>query len=113
MKITAYHLGCHGIPERCLVINGRRMHICARCAGSNIGHIIALVMVIARIIPAWWVSLLMLGVMMTDWSLQTFANIPSNNTRRLITGILGGIGVGLLIWTGLMLLISYLTRLFY
>jgi uncharacterized membrane protein len=37
---------------------------------------------------------LMILPMAMDWSIQRFLNINSNNTRRFITGLLGGFGIG-------------------
>lgn len=98
--------GCHGIPERCLYIKGKRMKICARCFGATIGHIIAVCLLVLGLLPPWYYSLLFLGVMLFDWSLQEFLKIMSNNLRRVITGIIGGVGVGSLIWSGVLSLIS-------
>lgn len=93
------YLGCHGIPERCLVIGGRRMTICARCFGSCIGHCSAFVFMLVDWLPVWYISILLIVPLAIDWSLQQFAAIMSTNFRRLITGILGGFGVGAIIWT--------------
>jgi len=100
-EIKNINLGCHGIPERCLIVKGKRMKICARCFGSNIGHIIAIILFIIGLLPPWYYSLLLLCVLLLDWSLQEFLKIMSNNIRRLITGVIGGVGVGCLIWTGI------------
>lgn len=99
--------GCHGIPERCLVFRGKRMSICARCFGSNIGHVLAIVLFLLGLLPNWYISLLLLMVLFIDWGLQEFFKLMSNNLRRIITGIIGGVGMGSLIWSGVSFLISY------
>jgi uncharacterized membrane protein len=103
---------CHGIPERCLVLKGKRMNICARCFGCNIGHIIAILLFIIGRLPKWYFSLILLFIMLLDWSLQTFFKIMSNNTRRAITGIIGGIGIGSLIWGGISVLFFFVKNSF-
>jgi len=88
---------CHRIPERCIVIRGWRMPFCARCFGASIGHVLSIALAIAgyRLPPL--ISLAFLAVMLLDWGLQYQFGIMSTNTRRLITGILGGFGVNSLL----------------
>jgi len=100
-QIKHINLGCHGIPERCLTINGKRMRLCARCFGSNLGHIFAILLFIVGQLPPWYYSVACVGIMLIDWSLQTYFNMISNNARRLITGIVGGFGMGCFIWEGI------------
>jgi uncharacterized membrane protein len=97
--IKNFNWYCHGIPDRCLVVRGRRMNICARCFGSNIGHGIALSLFITGLLPSWYWGALLLGIMFIDWGAQEFFQRMSNNPRRVITGILGGFGMGVLIWS--------------
>jgi uncharacterized membrane protein len=101
--------GCHGIPERCLVIGGRRMAICARCFGSCIGHCVAFFIMLFYFLPPWYISILLIVPLAIDWSLQEFAGLISTNFRRLITGLFGGFGVGALIWG----FVLYLFRLIF
>jgi uncharacterized membrane protein len=90
--------GCHGIPERCLVIGGKRMTICARCFGSIIGHCAAFVCLLTGALPPWYIAIILFIPIGVDWGLQQFFGVMSTNFRRLITGIIGGFGVGALIW---------------
>ncbi len=101
---------CHRIPERCLVIAGRRMPICARCFGSYLGHFTAIVAFIAGFRPHWAICLALVVPMGIDWSLQRFWGIMSNNTRRVITGFLGGMGSSLLQLTIILLLVQVILR---
>ena len=86
------HSGCHQLPERSFYLHGYQLPVCARCSGAVLGYIIA--------IPAffllgfyWIFSVLCLIPMTLDWFIQLFKIKESNNTRRLITGILGGYGI--------------------
>lgn len=90
--------GCHGRPERCLTIGGRKMKICARCVGIKTGHWTAILLSFFQLLPPWWVSLLLIVPMAIDGGLQLVFRIYSNNPRRVITGLLGGFGIGSLIW---------------
>lgn len=101
---------CHRIPERCLVIRGWRMPICARCFGSYLGHATGIIAFIAGVRPAWWLCLVLVIPMWIDWSLQRFKGIMSNNGRRLITGFLGGMGMSCLQLTLIWGLVTWLMR---
>lgn len=109
--IKDINLGCHGIPNRCLSFSGKRMRICARCFGATTGHILSFILFLTRHLPPLWVAFALLAIMLLDWSLQTYANIPSTNFRRVITGFGGGLGVGTIIWTFIGILGASLLKL--
>ena len=94
------YFGCHGIPDRCFSFKGKPMSFCARCLGASIGHIGAFLLFVIGNMPGITISVMLIAIMGIDWSLQKWAGILSTNPRRLITGIAGGLGVGVLIWTG-------------
>jgi uncharacterized membrane protein len=52
------------------------------------------------------IAILFLIPLAVDWSVQEFFGIMSNNNRRLATGMLGGLGVGIIIWKTLALLFT-------
>ncbi len=85
-------LGCHQMPERSFFINGFQFFVCARCSGVILGQLIGIVTYIF-IKPSFLLSLLLLIPMGIDWGLQYLTIITSTNLRRLITGILGGVGL--------------------
>lgn len=86
-------VGCHQIANRSFFINGYQFPVCARCIGVIIGEIVAILLILLRInIDFVWAVTLLL-VMGADWFLQYINWIESNNTRRMITGISGGIGL--------------------
>lgn len=82
---------CHGIPERCFVVAGHRLPICARCTGVLIGCILGLFGFIWFKEINWVIEVLLMVPMVVDGYLQYFKNIMSNNKRRFITGLLFGI----------------------
>jgi len=90
--------GCHRIPDRCFKVGDTTMPFCSRCLGSAIGHIISIALLLFGVLPNLFLSTLFLIIMITDWGLQYLNIIISTNTRRLITGVFGGLGVGSLIW---------------
>lgn len=66
--------------------------------GASIGHIGAFILFMIGNLPAITISIIFIIVMGVDWSLQKWCGVFSNNNRRLVTGILGGMGVGTIIW---------------
>ena len=93
-------LGCHRLPDRCLIILGKPMPLCARCFGSCIGHLSAIGLALVGHVAPWWLAVPLVLVMLVDWGIQEFAGILSTNTRRVLTGIAGGFGVNTLLIMG-------------
>lgn len=90
MEIGAL-FGCHQLPERSFFIKGYQFPLCARCTGLLLGYFIGtLIWVLKKInIP---MCIIMCGVMYIDWKLQDLQILLSTNIRRLVTGIVCGIG---------------------
>lgn len=86
-------LGCHQRADRSFFVRGYQFPVCARCTGVTVGYIAALIMIIAGVRLNWIWILALCGVMGLDWGIQRIGLKESNNIRRLITGIVGGIGV--------------------
>jgi len=93
------YIACHRIPERCFKINGKPMPFCARCFGCSIGHILSFVLFLTGNLPVLFIASIGITVMFVDWLIQSYFKIISNNYSRFITGIIGGAGVGIFIWT--------------
>ncbi len=107
LRVAGNQSGCHQMPERSFFYHGKQFPVCARCTGATIGQLIAvcanMIWMIdlhkskeRRKIP--WIlsvgaSVVGMGVMGADWAIQEVGIRESTNTRRLITGILGGFGV--------------------
>jgi len=98
IKNRTITFGCHQIPERCFYFKGQPMPFCSRCFGCSIGHIIAFILFITGYLPSILIAIILIIPMGIDWSIQKFLGIMSNNYRRLITGFLGGLGIGIIIW---------------
>ena len=92
---------CHRKPERSFHINGYQFPVCARCTGFYISliayftytyyffvdyNIFLITFAIILLIPA--------GI---DGLTQFKEQRESNNTLRFTTGLLGGLGLGILI----------------
>jgi uncharacterized membrane protein len=93
MKLMLYgeKLGCHQRPDRSFFINGYQMPVCARCTGVMIGYLLALPLFFLYHFSLI-ISLAGCGSLLLDWGLQAMKLKESTNTRRLITGLLGGYG---------------------
>ena len=84
-------LGCHQMPERSFFLKGYQFPVCARCTGVIISSIIATILFIKKKMPIK-LCVFLSSIMLADWSLQYFKIKESTNTRRLITGLIGGFG---------------------
>lgn len=84
------------------------MPVCARCFGASIGHVFSFVLFCIGALPPFSLCLLFMLLIFTDWFLQEQFGIMSTNSRRFVTGVIGGIGVGAIWWTGF----NYLIRVF-
>lgn len=84
-------LGCHQKPERSFFINGYQFPVCARCTGVLIASTIACIVFIFKSISLKY-CIFMCAIMFSDWFIQRIGIRESTNTRRLITGLVGGFG---------------------
>lgn len=91
MKIGAW-LGCHQMPDRSFFIKNKQFPLCARCTGVIIGYIFVFASAAFYLLPVW-ICFDFCLVMFLDWLVQFMRIKKSSNFRRLITGIIGGIGV--------------------
>lgn len=89
---TGANLGCHQMPERSLFIGAYQFPVCARCTGAFVGQILAIILLIAKALPPIPVCAAFMLLMFVDWGVQFMGWIESNNWRRIITGIMGGLG---------------------
>jgi uncharacterized membrane protein len=88
-------IGCHGNPDRCLAIAGWRSPICARCVGLLAGYPLAVAALFAFGPPALeraLIGALLLVPAGVDGGLQALSAYRSTSARRLVTGVLAGVG---------------------
>lgn len=84
---------CHQKPERCFVVKGYLFPVCARCTGIIISFIAAIVLMISGIYLNKMITLVFVMIMFGDWLLQAAKIKESTNSRRFITGLIGGFGM--------------------
>ncbi len=103
-----HRIGCHQMAERSFFWNGYQFPVCARCTGVVIGEIVCMITILLGIKLNIFLYVTLLLLMGLDWFIQYVNLLESNNIRRLITGLLGGIGL-----TGIYFyIIMYLIELF-
>ena len=95
------NLICHRKPERSFHIKGHQFPVCARCTGFYIALTIYFTYTYFNYVdynPFTLISaILLLLPAAIDGFTQFFEYRESNNTLRLITGLLGGLGLGILV----------------
>lgn len=90
--LWGHRTGCHQRSDRSFFWHGYQFPVCARCTGVILSYLIS--------VPAYLLfggnitlSIIAMGIMLLDWSIQFLGFKESTNVRRLITGIIGGYGV--------------------
>ncbi|MFJ7732141.1 DUF2085 domain-containing protein [Lysinibacillus sp. NPDC097231] len=92
-KYLQYLFLCHRMPSRSFFYKGVQFPICARCTGICIGYIIGIfILGFYNTLPFAYALTLTIP-MIIDGTGQLFNKWSSTNNRRLLTGILGGIGI--------------------
>ena len=101
--------GCHQRPDRSFFFGEYQFPVCARCTGVFLGQsAAAAALLCGKRVPAWAAAALLL-TMGADWFVQYIGLRESTNIRRLVTGIMGGIGV-VFIWASLVCLVIKLLK---
>ena len=88
---------CHRKPERSFFYKGHQFPVCARCTGFYISGISSIFLFKLYPVP-YSLTTLLIGIILLipsaiDGFTQLFEFRESNNTLRLITGLLGGVGL--------------------
>lgn len=85
--------GCHQLPERSFRIKSIQFPFCARCTGLIIGEFVfAPILFFIFGFQSIVLSIAFIAIMSIDGLLQYYKIIMSTNFRRIVTGILAGIG---------------------
>jgi uncharacterized membrane protein len=92
---------CHRIPKRTFNIRGYYFPVCARCTGFYIGAFSYFIYVYFVYVQYTALLILLAFLMMIPTGLDGFTQLigsrESNNTLRLLTGLIGGIGIAIII----------------
>lgn len=101
---------CHQKAERSLFISKYQFPICARCTGLMLGYIGGLALAFSKKQFNLLSNLIFILIMFIDWFLQYKKIRMSNNTRRVFTGFLCGLGIIGICYTVLIYTINYYHR---
>jgi len=92
---------CHRNPERSFFIKGHQFPVCSRCTGFYISLIMYFTYTYYYYVNYTPELLLSAGLLLIptgiDGITQFFEFRESNNVLRFVTGLLGGLGLGILI----------------
>lgn len=100
-------MGCHKLPDRSFTFRGKPMPFCARCFGASVGHVFSFILFCLSLLPPLGLCVFFMFIIFLDWSFQKWFGIMSTNSRRFLSGVIGGMGVGSILWTFL----AYLAKL--
>ena len=92
---VGHFLGCHQLPERSFFYKGYQFPVCARCTGVILSLPVAMLLFLGRRLSRR-TCIALSSVMLTDWLVQYLKIKESTNSRRLVTGFIGGLGVNYL-----------------
>ncbi len=95
------NLICHRKPERSFFIKGHQFPVCSRCTGFYISMFSYFIYTYYFFVD-YNIQLLSLAIIiilptLLDGIYQLISNYESNNYLRLITGLMGGLGLGIII----------------
>lgn len=103
---------CHRMPERSLHIGGKKSPLCARCMSILVGYLFIVPLIFVEIplsLPIYLLIGCLLNIpMVTDGYTQLRKWRKSNNTLRVVTGLLSGLGQSMLVVGGSQILISFI-----
>lgn len=94
---------CHKNPERTFRYKNNYFPICSRCTGFYLGILVSFPIIFFyleyfQMINLFFLGLVFLIPMFLDGSTQFLEFRKSNNKLRFITGLIGGLGIGILIF---------------
>ena len=92
MRIFDKYWGCHQIPERSFFYRGYQFPVCARCTGIILGETISVITLFFGMKFYLSMCILFMMPMIFDGVIQYKSRYSSTNVKRIITGILFGIG---------------------
>lgn len=105
-----HRIGCHQMPERSFFYKNYQYPVCARCTGVIIGEIITIILLLFKLKISIITAFVLLMIMGFDWFIQFINILKSNNIRRLLTGISGGIGLTYIYYYVFYYIIHFITN---
>ncbi|RLQ86658.1 DUF2085 domain-containing protein [Planomicrobium sp. Y74] len=106
-NILKLSFGCHQLAHRSYFYKGKQFPICARCTGISIGYLAGIIYAVIWGHLSMMVSLLLIVPLVIDGGWQYVKKRESTNNRRLVTGILAGIGTDFILYNIVVLGIAH------
>ncbi|WP_430509185.1 DUF2085 domain-containing protein [Gottfriedia solisilvae] len=100
---------CHRRIDRSIKISNYTFPLCARCSGIVIGYLFLPLLFLQSHYLKWWLIPLLMIPLLIDGFTQKWKWRESNNSLRIITGILFGIAQCILIVKTVIFLLKYLS----
>lgn len=83
---------CHRKPHRSFFWKNKQFPVCARCTGIHLGYLTFPFFLFSVFSLNIWLTILLVIPTYLDGIIQLKYNKESNNYRRLLTGIMAGLG---------------------
>ena len=110
MKFGA-KMGCHQMHERSFFFKGYQFPVCARCTGVFVGEIISIIAIVLDFRIHIVYALALVVPLAVDGGVQYINVWKSNNIRRVITGILAGVGLTYAYFYALIYIFDFLKKI--
>jgi uncharacterized membrane protein len=107
MEFFHKHWGCHQMATRSFFYNGYQFPVCARCTGIIIGYIAEIAFLLANLRFDFLTAIIFITPTALDGTIQYLKKHESTNMKRLLTGILAGIGALSILANIITILISF------
>lgn len=96
-KFLQYAFMCHRMPERSFHYHSKQFPLCSRCTGIMCGYAMGVLIFLLFDKLSLLLSFTLILPMVVDGTGQLFHKWESNNIRRLITGVMGGISIDFIV----------------
>lgn len=106
-NVLRLSFGCHQLAHRSYFYKGKQFPICARCTGIFIGYLVGIAFAVIWGHLSMLVSLLLIVPLAIDGGLQYVTKRESTNNRRMLTGILAGVGTDFILYNIVVLGIAH------
>lgn len=91
-RVKLHFSFCHRKPERSFFWRGKQFPVCARCTGIHLGYLSFPFFLFGVVSLNFWMTILLIVPTYLDGFIQAYYNKESTNMRRLITGLMAGVG---------------------
>lgn len=108
MLIMFEWIPCHRNLNRSIKLFNYTFPLCARCSGIVFGYLLLPLLFLQSQLLKWWLIPILMTPLLIDGFTQKWKWRESNNTLRIITGLLFGMAQSMLIVKTVFLLLMFL-----